>query len=139
MGEIIVDIELENVADRSLLEAGYRNEAQVRRSTAKAIVDTGAAMLVLPRDLVESLGVRELRTVTVSYANGERDERPVAGGLTVRIGDRFMITECIVGPCGTEPVVGQIVLGTLDLVADCAKQTLSPRPESRDRPLLNVL
>ena len=39
----------------------------------------------------------------------------------------------------SEPLVGQIVLEALDLIADCATQTLHPRPESPDRPLLKVL
>jgi len=139
MGEIVVGVELENASDRSLCEEGFRAEADVRRSAVRAIVDTGAAMLVLPRDLVDCLGIREQRTVTVTYANDHREDRPVAGGLTVRIGDRSMITECIVGPAGSEPLVGQIVLEALDLVADCTHRTLSPRPESPDRPLLKVL
>ena len=63
----------------------------------------------------------------------------MAGGLTVRIGDRAMTTDCIVGPPMSEPLVGQIVLEAFDLIADCATQTLHPRPESPDRPLLKVL
>ena len=50
-----------------------------------------------------------------------------------------MTTDCIVGPPMSEPLVGQIVLEALDLIADWATQTLTPRPESPDRPLLKVL
>ena len=96
-------------------------------------------MLVLPQDLVSALGLATERTVGVTHANNQTEVRPVAGGLTVRIGDRAMTTDCIVGPPMSEPLVGQIVLEALDLIADCATQTLTPRPESPDRPLLKVL
>ena len=67
-----------------------------------------------------------------------RETRQVAGPVTVHIGDRFMSADCIVGPPSSEPLIGQIVLGALDLVADCANRTLGPRPESPDRPLLKL-
>ena len=85
------------------------------------------------------LGLPRRRTVTVRYANDQREERPVAEALSVRIGDRTMTTDCIVGPPASEPLIGQIVLERLDLIADCATKTLSARPESPDRPLLKVL
>lgn len=78
------------------------------------------------------------RTVTVTDADERREERPVAGPLTVRTGNRFMIADCIVSPPGGETLIGQVVLEELDLVADCAKRTLAPRPESPDHPMLRV-
>lgn len=56
MGEIVVDIGLENVGDRELAKAGYLQEADVRRATVKAVADTGAVMLALPAEVVERLG-----------------------------------------------------------------------------------
>ncbi len=50
-----------------------------------------------------------------------------------------MSTDCIVVPEQAEALVGQVVMETLDLVADPLNQTLGPRPESPDRPLLRVL
>ena len=47
-----------------------------------------------------------------------------------------MSTDCVVGPPVSEPLVGQTVMEALDLVADCTKRTLTPRPESPDCPLL---
>ena len=38
-----------------------------------------------------------------------------------------MVTECIVGPPLSEPLIGQVVLERLDLIVDCANQTLTPR------------
>ena len=47
--------------------------------------------------------------------------------MTVRIGNRAMVTNCVVGPPPSEPLIGQVVLETLDLIADCTNRTLTPR------------
>ena len=138
MGEIVASMELENTGDRDNASEGLRDESTVRRATVEGVVDTGAVMLVLPKDVVDRLGLRARREVVVTYANEYRETRPVAGPVTVFIGNRFMIAECIVGPPLSEPLIGQIVLEALDLVADCGSRTLGPRPESPDSPLLKL-
>ena len=138
MGEIVVDVGLENVGDRELAKAGYLQEADVRHATVQAVADTGAVMLALPEDVVERLGVDVVGSVACAYADGRRGNRSVAGPLTVRIGDRSMPANCVVMPAGTDALVGQVVMEQLDLVADCATRTLGPRPESPDRPLLRL-
>ena len=138
MGEIVTRMELENAGDREVVNQGLRDESTVRRATVDGVVDTGGVMLVLPKDVVEHLGLRKQREVDVTYANECRETRQVAGPVTVQIGDRFMTAECIIGPPASEPLIGQIVLAALDLVADCGSRTLAPRPESPDSPLLNL-
>lgn len=138
MGEITVRAELENVVDRVNWEDGRIDEAEIRRYELDATVDTGAVMLFLPQNVVEKLGVKNRRTVIVSYAGERKEERPVAGPLTIKLGDRFMTTDCIVGPPLSEPLVGQVVLEELDLLADCTNRKLIPRPESPDYPLLKL-
>ena len=138
MGEILVDIELENPGDRRLFEEGYRREKDVRRTTVQAVADTGAVMLALAEDTVDRLGVKVVGSAAFTYADGQQHERPIAGPLTVRIGDRWTSTNCVVVPTGADALVGQVVMETLDLVADCVRQTLGPRPESPDRPLLRL-
>ena len=138
MGEIIVDIGLENSGDRQLARAGHLPEASVRSTTVKAVADTGAVMLALPEDVVTRLGLEVVGSVDCTYADGRRGERSVAGPLTVRIGDRWMPANCVVVPAGADALIGQVVMEQLDLVADCVTQTLAPRPESPDRPLLRL-
>lgn len=138
MDEIVASMDLENVVDRDNASDGLHTEAEVRRATVDGVMDPGAVMLVLPEDVVDSLGLRTRREVVVAYANDYREMRPVAGPVTVRIGDRFMIADCIVGPPSTKPLIGQTVLAALDLVADRGNRTLAPRGESPDRPLLRV-
>jgi clan AA aspartic protease len=138
MGEISVQTRLENTFDRDRFLEGELPESKIRIHSLNAIVDTGAVMLVLPQDVVEKLGLRRRRTVIVAYADERKEERPIAGAVTLTIGDRSMITECVVGPPLSEALIGQVVLEELDLLADCKTQTLSPRPESSIYPLLKL-
>lgn len=135
MGEIVVNIGLENFVDRSNLRRGISQEP-VRRTRVDGIVDTAAAMLVLPQNVVERLGLEQLRTAVVTYADERKEERPVAGSVTIEVCDRFMVTECIVGPPLSQPLIGQVVLEMLDLIADPTNRTLEPRMP--DYPLLNL-
>ena len=138
MGEIVVAVELENPVDRGLFERGQGEESDIRRTTVEAIADTGAVISMLPQNVVERIGVPTQRTVVVTCADDRKEERPVAGPVTMKIGNRFMNTDCVVGPPLSQPLIGQIVMEALDLVADCTNRTLTPRPESPDYPLLNM-
>ena len=136
MGEIIVDAKLENTADRAIVEQGFRDESAIRQTNVDALVDTGAVMLVLPQNVVERLGLTQQRTAVVTYADDRREERPVAGPVTVEVCGRFMSTDCVVGSPFSEPLIGQVVLEMLDLIADCTERTLAPRMP--DYPLLKL-
>ncbi|CAN2046407.1 Clan AA aspartic protease [Candidatus Magnetomoraceae bacterium gMMP-1] len=138
MGEIKINIELENSFDRDRFVEKQIMESDVRQYNFNAVVDTGSVMLVVPQDIVEKVGLKTRRLVIVTYADDRKEERPVAGPVTIKIGDRNMITECIIGPPASEILIGQVVLETLDLSADCQNQKLIPRPESPIYPMLKL-
>ena len=151
MGEIVASMELENTSDSGIVRRGLRDESTVRRATVEGVVDTSVVMLVLPADVVRRLGLRTQRQVAMVYADErgafsegargasqEKELRPVAGPVTIHIGNRSMITDCVVGPPSSRPLIGHIVLARLDLVADCRNRTLGPRPESPDHPVLKM-
>ncbi len=138
MGEIVVDVELQNAEDRAMANKGILRETEIRRATVSAVADTGALMLALPEDVVERLGVEVVGSGTFAYADGRRGELPIAGPLTVHIGDRWTFARCVVVPPGADPLIGQLVMEELDLVADCRNRTLGPRPESPDVPVLRL-
>lgn len=138
MGEIVIQIELENAGDRYLAQTGVRAASDVRRETIQAIAERAATMLMLPKDVVERLGVPETARVSTVSTDGRRGQAAVAGPLTIRIGNRETVTECIVLPESAEAVVGLVVLNVLDLHPDPVSRTLGPKPESPDRPLLRV-
>ena len=138
MGEIIVDIELENAMDRIMAEDGHLPEAGIRRVTTPAIADPRTMMLALPEDVVSQLGLRLDSSVNVIYADGRRDQLPVAAFLNVQLCNRRTVADCIVLPQGSDARVGQIITRQLDLIPDPENKTLGPRPESPDRPLVRL-
>lgn len=138
MGEVAVEVYLENAIDRELVLRGTLPSGEIRSLRARVLVDTGAVMLVLPQDLVEALGLRQEGKAIVTYADDRKEERPLAGIVTVRVGTRSTSVNCVVGPPGSEPLLGQIILEALDLLVDCASQKLVPRPESPFLPMLKL-
>jgi hypothetical protein len=138
VGEVRVEIEFENTLDRGRARLGEISEAQVRSARVQTVADSGAAMLVLPQDLVEALGLEVLRKAVVRYADDRQEERPVAGIVTVRVGNRSMNGGMHHGPAEERATLGQIPLEAMDLLVDCAQQKLVPRPESPRLPLLNL-
>ena len=136
MGTIVVNVGLENAGDRVAFEQGLREEASIRQTQVRGIVDTGAVALALPQNVSERLGLTVRRTAVVTYADDRKDERPVAGPVTVRVAGREMNTDTILVPPFADVLVGQIVLEFLDLIADCRRRTLEPRMP--DYPLLDM-
>lgn len=138
MGEIRAKVRLENNDDRALFKAGRISEKEVRAVEIDAVVDTGAVMSLLPQDLVEVLGLETFDRRIVVLADEQKIELDRAGTLSLTVAGREMKTDCLVGPPGCEPLIGQLVMEALDLIPDPAKRTLTPRPESPFLPTLKL-
>ena len=114
-------IELANLKDLHLAEAGVINTEDVRHVTVEdALVDTGATGLCLPNSLIKQLGLDPLRTVQARTATGIFD-------LTIYSDVRFTVLErpgkleVTSLPDGSPVLVGHIVLEMLDLCVDIEK------------------
>jgi predicted aspartyl protease len=138
MGEVRAKVTLENQRDRILADAGHLEPAAVRRLELDALVDTGAVMLLLPQDVVEALGLTLDGKIIVTLADDSKIELSRARHLSLSMSGRQMDTDCLVGPPRCEPLLGQLVLGRLDLVVDPLCKSLSPRPESPFLPSLKL-
>ncbi len=138
MGEVLAHVELENFVDRTKAEAGELPESEVRSFETLALADTAAVMNMLPRDIVEHLGVPIKSTAIVTLADERREEMPVAQGVTMKIGERSSTLPCLVGPPRSEPLIGQVALEVLDLLVDCPGRRLIPNPESPIYPSLKL-
>ncbi|MCP3957634.1 MAG: hypothetical protein GY719_07245 [bacterium] len=138
MGEVKIDIELENFVDRAMADQSNGTGVEVRSFKTRALVDTGAVVGMVPQDVVEYLGVPVKETVVVSLADERKCEMSVAEGITIKIGDRSTTVPWLVGPPNSEPLVGQVVLEVLDLVVDCPGQRVLPNPSSPIYPSLKL-
>ena len=130
MGEVRARVLIENGGDAELARRGMLDSASVRHVNADMLVDTGAVVVLLPQDMVEALGVAPLDKRVVTLADDRKVEMPIAGPLRLTIFRRSMTTDCLVGPPRCEPLLGHVVLESLDLVVDPTKHQLTVRPES---------
>lgn len=101
-------------------------------------VDTGATRLILPKDTVDKLHLRENGKVWVRYANMQRAKTPLVIGGSVEILGRTGTFDAIVENRDT-PLVGMEVLEGLDLWPDPKEGKLITNPESLDMPLFDLL
>jgi len=139
MGEVRVSVRLENASDKYRAVEGSLGDRPIRFYSGIGIVDTGAIMLAIPESVSSAVGLIPTGSFVAGMADGARTRLPVAGPVDITIKGRTMTTEAAILPSGTEILIGQIVLERLDLFVDCRGQTLVPRPESPDIPLLNML
>ena len=97
--------------------------AGLRFQELELLVDTGSTHTLIPRPLLERLGVRPVRQVRFQLA----DERAVSyevGPATMRIGDIQLPVLVVFGPPDAEPLMGATTLEIFNLAADPVGQRL---------------
>ena len=109
MPEIPLRVTLENSCDRELVDRGHALDVAVRRTPVEAIVDTGIVSLLIPEEVANALGLRRRGTRTVVSADERREQWPVGRGVTIEIGSLVTQTECIIGPAGSQVLIGRVV------------------------------
>ena len=127
MGRFSVEFVVANNDDLALVRRGLLAKDQVRRHTAKGVVDCGAARLVLPQALVKELGLPLSDKIKVKYADGRRAQRGQAEGAYVELLGRHSTFTAVVEPKRKTALIGAIVLEALDLLVDCRHQRVIPR------------
>ena len=139
MGRVMTKLKLANGTDVDLAARGLLQPEDVRRFEVDALVDTGATGLVIPADVAEKLGLREIDRLEVKLADGSKREVPIMGALSIEIVGRGMLCDAFVMPAGSMPLIGQIQLERLDLVVDPKSRDVVVNPASPDGPLLDLL
>jgi len=131
MGRTIIQFELSNYADIIAVDEGRLTPDKIRKVMMSGVIDTGAAMLVLPKSVVDYLGLTLDSQATVRYADHRREVRDIVRNANVRIAGRGQMFHAIVEPNRTDALIGAIVLEGLDLIVDCKKQCVEPREPER--------
>ena len=130
MGKVI-----EKVKFTSLFESTKTREV-------KAVIDTDATMLVLPRSVIEELGLRKIGGSSVRYGRygyAINQIKSVYRGVILELKGRDGIFDVLGEVEGLEPLVGQIVLEALDLIVAPFTKTVIPNPRSTDMPMTKIL
>ncbi len=128
MGKVIEKVIVKNVFDMAKVAEGILSEDKVRTTEIEAIVDTGAAFLCLPPDVIAELGLLHSRSRAVRTANG-KVERDIFSGAVITIQDREIQMEVMQNDKTTPALIGYLVLENMDLVVSPKAQKLTPNPE----------
>jgi clan AA aspartic protease len=136
MREVRVDVRLTNAADEALVRRGLLPAESVRSYEAQAFVDTGAVKSILPVQVVQQLGLAIVRKTRARYANDSGEDVDITEMVGIDINGRRTTEETLV--LGSEVLIGQTVLESLDLLVDCIAHRLIPNPEHPDQPVINV-
>lgn len=135
MGEVRVNVKLTNAVDEALVRRGLLTADQVRHYEADALVDTGAVRSVLPSHVVEQLGLAIVGR-TRAYANDGAEDVDIAEVVGIDINGRRTSEETLV--LGSEVLIGQTVLESLDLQVDCTNRRVIPNPAHPDQPVIKI-
>ena len=96
-----------------------------RYEDVEVMVDTGAVTTVIPRSILEGLGINPTKRETFEYAGGERVELDMAQARAVVEG-RETGTWVIFGEEGASPLLGAYTLEGVFLAVDPYNQRLIP-------------
>ncbi len=91
----------------------------------EALVDTGSSDTVLPRDILERLGITAVDRFAYSLADETIVEYDV-GEAQVRLDGRERTTQVVFGPVGVTPLLGATTLQLFHLGVDPLQEQLVP-------------
>ena len=136
MGEVRVKVKLTNGVEEALVRRGLLAADQVRSYEANALVDTGAVRSVIPVQVVQHLGLEIARKTRATYANDSSEDVDVSEMVGIDLIDRRTTEEMLV--LGSEVIIGQTVLESLDLLVDCTNHRVIPNPAHPDQPVIKI-
>jgi len=99
----------------------------LRFERVDAVVDTGSTYTLVPRSLLQRLGVEVLERRPFQLADERQVEYDV-GQAQVRLEDRKRFTVVVFGEEGVAPLLGAVTLEEFGLSVDPVRQRLVPVP-----------
>lgn len=125
MGMVFANVELLNGGDVELNRRNYISEDEVRQLNLSIMVDSGAIMLTINEEIRQALGLSIIDHRVSQLADGRRINLPVAGYVEVRFEGRICVTNALVLPEDSEPLLGAIPMEEMDLWISPARNLLT--------------
>ena len=124
MGMIQTEITLKNATDESKAREGLIREQEIRSITLTAVVDTGAASLVIGEELREKLGLCIVEERSVKLADGRQTACKLTETVEVHWKNRHWPCAAMVIPNAETVLLGAIPLEGMDLMINPKTQEL---------------
>jgi len=118
MGTVHAEITLKNAFDAGKALEGMIGKEDVRSLTVTAVVDTGAASLVINEEQCQKLGLRIQLERSARVADGRRVVCKVTEPVEVHWKNRRTSCEAMVIPGAETTLLGAIALEGMDLMVN---------------------
>ena len=136
---MLIRLIITNRLDEGLAKRGVGTVGGVRSvALDDVLVDTGATILCLPKDIIAQLGLDLLKEVSVSTATGLGKARIFQDAKISLLG-REGTFECLELPGGTQALLGVIPLEALGIELDLQRQELHLLPDTTNDTYLTIL
>ena len=129
MGLVYADIRLINGEDLVLAKRHIIGEEEVKEMTVNMLVDSGAYMLAINKNIQEQLQLPVIEKRKAQLANGSIEEYDVVGPVEVRFKNRQSTCRAMVLPGDNEPLLGSIPMDDMDVLIHPLRQELIVNPE----------
>ena len=124
MGMVHAEITVKNAVDVVNAKTGIVKEDDVRSITVTAVVDTGAASLVINEEQCEKLGLCVYREQSALLADGRRVTCKITHPVGIQWKDRETSCDATVVPGAKTVLLGAIPLEGMDIMIHPQKQEL---------------
>ena len=124
MGTVYAEITLRNAIDSADCRRGIIQEKDVRSITVEAIVDTGAASLVINEEQCQALGLSIVEERQARVADGRWVHCKITEAVSVNWKNRQALCQAMVIPNASSVLLGAIPLEFMDLMINPGKQEL---------------
>jgi clan AA aspartic protease len=123
-GTVYAVITLRNSADVSKAEEGLIKEKDVRQTTVRALVDTGAGTIVISEELCQQLGLRIEGLRSATLANNSRQVCKRTAPVQIQWKERTSSVNALVVPDTNEVLLGAIPLEDMDIMVSLSGHEL---------------
>ena len=125
MGFVHAELILKNAGDVTNVRRGLIGETEIRQTTVTAVVDTGAATLVINEAIRQQLGLEIVSDYKARLADGSPHTYALTESVQIHWKNREASLQAILVPNAANVLLGAIPLEAMDLVVNPVKQELT--------------
>lgn len=138
MGGVTVAATIENLGDVLLAQEGKLSSDSIRQvAVPDALIDTGAATLSMPKNLIDQLGLKFFTTRPMRTTTGVQNFKFYAAAR-VTIQDRYCSADIAELPPGSPVLIGQVPLEMMDFIVDPKGQRIIGNPAHGGKWMLDM-
>lgn len=129
MGLVYAEVELINAGDLEMVRRNFLDPVEVKRISVSMLVDTGAYNLCINEDIQAQLQLPFVEKRLGYTDDNRRIELEVVGPVFLKFKNRTTSCLAMVLPGDSEPLLGAIPFGDMDVLIHPQRQELIVNPE----------